>query len=355
MEILPRERVIAALERRVTDRVPLDFWAVPEVWNKLRAYFGTTDDERVLTALDIDIRQFQPDYIGPPIRKQPDGSWFDAMGVHRRLVCNEFSTYEEYAGAPLGFAQNTKDLKLYDRWPNPDHFDFESLYQQIGNAHKTYYIKLQTGGLFETAWALRGYEQFFMDMVMDPDIVHSIMGRLCDFYCEYVRRAMQAAGNKYDMVYTYDDIASQNGLLMSREMWRGLIRPYHVKLNSVIHGFGKTIMYHSCGAVYDLINELAGLPIEVLNPIQPAAAGMDFARIKHNFGKKLCFHGGIDIQNTLPYGSECEVRAAARQARSTLGKGGGYILTSAHYIQADTPVQNILVLFDEAHKAVPAV
>ena len=350
MEILPRERVLAALERRITDRVPLDFWAVPEMWDKLRAHFGTTGNEYVLTSLGIDVRQFLPGYIGPPIYKQPDGSWFDDLGAHRRLVRNEFCAYEEYAGAPLGFAESAADLEGYDRWPNPNNYDFKSLPEKIGNANDTYYIKLHTGGLFELAWGLRGYEQFFMDMVIDPDIAHGIMGKLCDFYCEYVRRAMEAAGDKYDMVYTYDDVASQNNLLMSREMWREFIRPYHVKLNKVIHSFGKTVMYHSCGAVYDLIGELAELPIDVLNPIQASACGMDFTRIKDNFGKTLCFHGGIDIQTTLPYGTEADVRAAVRHAISTLGKGGGYILSSTHYIQADTPVQNVLAMFDEARK-----
>ena len=348
MGLLPRERVIAALEHRPTDRVPLDFWATPEVWDKLRAHFHTTCDEQILTALNIDIRQIQPDYIGPPVRMQPDGSWFDAMGVHRRLVRNQYCAYEEYAGAPLGFAQTATDLDSYDRWPDLDNFDFASLPQKIGNAHSTYYIKLETGGLFELAWALRGYEQFFMDMVLEPEIAHGIMGRLCGFYCEYVRRAMQAAGSQYDMVYTYDDLAGQNGLLMSREMLREFIYPYHTRLNSVIHSFGKTVLYHTCGAVYDIINELAGLPIDALNPIQPSAAGMDFTRIKQSFGDSLSFHGGIDIQTTLPHGTEAEVRAAVRHAINTLGRGGGYILTSAHYIQADTPVNNILAMYDEA-------
>lgn len=348
MKLLPRERVEAALARKEADRVPVDFWAVPEVWEKLHAHLGTRNEEELLRRLGIDIRQFQPDYAGPPLRRMADGSWFDGMGVHRRVVRNAFSAYEEYAGAPLAFAEDAADLDSYEYWPNIDYFDFSSLPGKIGGAHKTYYVKLETGGLFELAWALRGYEQFFMDMILDTDIVHGIMGRLCDFYCEYVRRAMAAAGNKYDLVYTYDDVAAQNSLLMSREMWRELIRPYHIRLNTVIHGLGKKVMYHSCGAVYELIPELAALPIDILNPIQPSAKGMDMARIKENFGDELCFHGGIDIQTTLPHGSPQDVREAVAGAIATLGRGGGYILTSAHYIQADTPVENILEMYRAA-------
>ena len=344
--MLPRERVLTALSHKTTDRVPLDFWGTPETWEKLYSHFAAKNDEDILRALGIDIRQFQPRYKGI-IETRPDGSYIDPMGVHRKPVKNDFCVYEEYASSPLGFVQSVDDFKGYN-WPNIDSFDFESLPEQIGDAHKTYYIKMQTGGLFELAWALRGYEQFLIDMIEAPEIAHFIMDKLTDFYCEYVRRAMRYAGDKYDMIYTYDDIAAQNSQLMSKDMWEEFLRPCHVKLNKVIHDHGKIVMYHSCGAIYDMIPHLAELPIDVLNPIQPRARGMNFENIKRNFGNKLCFHGGIDIQRLLPFGSVEDVRAAVRYAIATLGKGGGYILTSAHYIQADTPVENILAMFETA-------
>jgi len=351
--MLPRERVLAALAHQVTDRVPLDFWAVPEVWEKLKCYFCTDSEEQILKNLSIDVRQFQPDYIGPELVKMQDNSYFDAMGVHRRVVKNEFCEYEEYASSPLGFAETVEDLEKYDKWPNIDNWDFKALSNKIGDAHKTYYIKVETGGLFELAWALRGYEQFMMDMVLEPEIAHDIIGRLTDFYCEYVRRTMDNAGEKYDMVYTYDDIAAQNTLLMSKAMWAEFVRPYHQQLNRVIKSYGKTVMYHSCGAIYDMIEDLAELPIDVLNPIQPNAAGMDMDKIKKNYGDRLCFHGGIDIQFTLPKGTKQDVEEAVKRVTKALGKGGGYILTSAHYIQADTPVENIITMFETAQSLPP--
>lgn len=350
MELLPRERVLAALNHQKTDRVPLDFWAVPETWDKLKQYFHTAEEESVLCALGIDIRQIQPEYIGPAMERLEDGTYYDAMGVHRKPIKNDFCEYEEYASSPLGYVETVEDFKSYDKWPVVDNYDFKGLSEKIGNIHDTYYTKLETGGLFEFAWALRGYEQFMMDMVLEPEIAHYIMNRITDFWCEYVKLAMENAGDKYDMVYTYDDIAAQNSLLMSKEMWAEFIKPYHERLNKVIHGYGKTIMYHSCGAVYDMIEDLSKLPIDVLNPIQPRAGGMDMAKIKENFGEKLCFHGGIDIQFTLPKGTREEVDEAVRHAIDTLGAGGGYILTSAHYIQADTPVENIIEMFEEAKR-----
>jgi len=148
------------------------------------------------------------------------------------------------------------------------------------------------------------------------------------------------------MVYTYDDVAIQNGLLMSEKMWRENILPFHQKLNSEIKKFDIKILYHSCGAVFDLIEPfIDDMHIDVLNPLQPRAKKMDMQVIKDHFGKRIAFHGGIDIQHTIPYGSPQEVDAEVRERCRVLGKGGGYICTTAHYIQADTPIENILALY----------
>ena len=133
-----------------------------------------------------------------------------------------------------------------------------------------------------------------------------------------------AAGDKIDLVYTYDDIATQSTLIMSPQMLEEFVYPYHRRLNAVIKRHGKKILYHSCGAVTSQIGALAELPIDILNPLQPRAAGMDFERIKTTWGDKLCFHGGIDIQETLPHGTPEEVAASeishtGRYLRDKLG------------------------------------
>jgi uroporphyrinogen decarboxylase len=135
---------------------------------------------------------------------------------------------------------------------------------------------------------------------------------------------------------------------MSPRMWRTYILPRHQRLNAAIRAarYPVKIMYHSCGAVYPFIAAFVDeLGIDVLNPLQPRAAGMDMARIKAEFGDRLAFHGAIDIQNTLPHGSVEEVQDEVRARCQLLGRAGGYICTSAHYIQADTPLGNIIALY----------
>lgn len=252
--------------------------------------------------------------------------------------------------APLGYAEEVEDLQRYDRWPRIDNFDWDTFAEKIAPAHEKRYTKLYSGGLFEYAWALRGYEQFMMDMVENPEIAHYIMEKLCTYWCAFVEKALTVAGDHIDVVYVYDDIASQNSLLMSPAFLEEFIYPYHRRVNAVAKRFGKTIIYHSCGAVVPEIPRIAALPVDVLNPLQPKAAGMDFAMLKRTYGSTLCFHGGICIQELMPFGTPEQVRAAARRAVSVLGENGGYIMCTAHYMQNDTPIENVEALYDVSNR-----
>jgi len=351
-ELSPWERVEMALAHREPDRVPFDFWAVPEVWAKLRLSLGVDGalaEEAVLRLLGVDCRMVTTRYVGAKARELPDGTYIDAWGTHRRTVTNEFSTYGEYAGHPLAQAETVADVLDWD-WASADDWDVSDVRRQCErlNAGTRYHLRYEVGGIFEWSWALRGFERFLLDLVERPDVACAIMDRFTDIYIENTLRVIVAAGGLLDMVYTYDDVGIQNGLLMSPRMWRRYILPRHQRLNSAIRAakYPVKIMYHSCGAVFPLIGPFIDeMGIDVLNPLQPRAAGMDMARIKAEFGDRLSFHGGIDIQETLPHGTPDDVQAEVRERCELLGRGGGYICTSAHYLQADTPLENIIAMY----------
>lgn len=344
----PWQRVETALAHREPDRVPFDFWAVPEVWAMLRTALHA-DDEAVLRLLGIDCRMVAPRYVGARARDLPDGTYVDRWGTHRRRVANEFATYDEYASYPLADAETPADVLRWD-WASPDDWDVSGLHAQCEslNAGTRYHLRYEVGGIFEWSWALRGFERFLLDLVDKPDVAGAILDRFTDIYAENTLRVIEAAGGLLDMVYTYDDVGIQNGPLMSLRMWRKHILPRHQRLNAAIRAakYPVKIMYHSCGAIYPFIPDLVHeMGIDVLNPLQPRAAGMDMARIKAEFGDRLSFHGAIDIQQTLPLGTPQDVRAEVRDRIRVLGRGGGYVCTSAHYIQADTPLENIVALY----------
>jgi uroporphyrinogen decarboxylase len=368
--LTPWERVEMALAHRQPDRVPFDFWAVPEVWEKLRAALGASDQaspdgeaspagEEVLRLLGIDCRMVTPRYVGTKARPLPDGTFIDAWGTHRRNVSNEFSTYGEYASHPLAEAETVADVLGWD-WASPDDWDVSGVREQCErlnanpldadrlHAGTRYHLRYEVGGIFEWSWALRGFERFLLDLVERPDMACAIMDRFTDIYIENTVRVIEAAGGLLDMVYTYDDVGMQNGLLISPRMWRKYILPRHQRLNAAIRAarYPVKIMYHSCGAIFPLIGGFVDeMGIDVLNPLQPRAAGMDMARIKAEFGNRLVFHGAVDIQHTLPHGTPAEVQAEVRERCQVLGRGGGYICTSAHYLQADTPLENIIAMY----------
>ncbi len=344
----PYDRVENTLKHQTPDRTPFDFWAVPEVIEKLKNYLSLPDEQEVLRLLGVDCRLVRPDYIGPRPQTFPDGTFYTPWGSHRRLVSNDFSTYEEYASFPLSECKTAAEVQAWPLWPKPEYWDWAGLPAKIAalNQGPRYHIRYEVGGIFESAWALYGLDRFLVDFVENPEVPCAILDCYTDLMIGNVHRLMQAAGGLIDMVYTYDDVAIQNGLLMSPGMWRRFILPRHQRLNSVIKSYNLKIMYHSCGAVYKLIPAfIQDMGIDVLNPLQPRAALMDMQKIKDEFGRLVSFHGGIDLQETMPHGSPEDVRNEVLERCWILGKGGGYICTTAHYIQGDVPIENILTLY----------
>jgi uroporphyrinogen decarboxylase len=147
-----------------------------------------------------------------------------------------------------------------------------------------------------------------------------------------------------------DDYGMQNGLIMSIEMWRRFFKPGFRKFIELAHSYGIRVMHHTCGAIEPLIPDFIDCGLDILQSIQPRAAGMDLIKIKREYGRYICFQGGIDIQKTMPYGTAADVTSEVINRLKTLAPGGGYILCTAHNIQADTPVENVLALYEAAGK-----
>ena len=349
----PRERVLLALEHRETDRVPTDFLATPETWARLKAHLGMEDREQVLRHLGVDVRHPRQPYVGPPIVRHPDGSWKDPWGVRRRSIPNPRGAYDEIVEHPLACLEDTSQLDAYP-WPRAEWWDAASLEAEIRRLDEVqpYAIALEEfgdpGGIFEIAWYLRGMERFLTDMVERPDLAWEIMRRVTDFYLDLLERVLAACGDRIDLIWTSDDIAHQRGRLMSERLWRQLVAPHHERFNHRVHDLGSRVMYHSCGAVRPFIPGLIDIGVDVLDVLQFSASGMDPLEIKESFGDRLAFHGGIDVQSTLPRSAAVEVRRITRERIDVLGRGGGYVLSPTHNIQPDTPPENILAVYREA-------
>lgn len=349
-DMTPHARVVRSLALKAPDRVPFDFWGVPETWDSLKSFLKIDDNNELLETLGIDCRVVTPNYIGPDTEVMDDGSFYNIWGSVRKIVKNGSSSYEEYAAYPLADFQTTSEVEQWDKWPESSMWDWDSFIIKVGKANKKapYHIRYDIGGIFESAWGLYGLDKFLIGFYENPELVCSIMECYTDIFISNFRSLMNKAEHLVDMVYTYDDIATQDGLMISPDMWRQYILPFHQKLNKVVREYDVKLMYHSCGAVRPLIPAFIDeLDIDVLNPLQPRAKGMDMAFIKETYGDRLSFHGGVDLQKTLPFGTVEDVQNEVSGLCHTLGKDGGYICTSAHYIQGDVPVRNILALYGQ--------
>lgn len=353
-----RQRVLDAIHHNKYDKVPIDFWTTAETDAKLLKHLGLKNRLELLDKFEIDIAYIDgPTYIGPALKQYSDGSSDDIWGV-RRKTCyagqgDKKQSYVAVVESPLKDAKSISDIENYGCWPNPDDFDYEIVKEQCrqvkGRAVFFMGDRLNRIAQFKPAQYLRGMEQLLIDVALDTDIFTCIVNKISDFYQEYLKRILKAADGMIDVVVTGDDFGTQNGLLISRNMWREYLYPGFKNFIDISHSFDTPVMHHTCGGIYEIIPDMIEAGLDVLNPLQPNTYAMDFKKIKSEFGDKICFHGGISIQTNLPFGKPQDIKEEVKNAFEILGKDTGHIACTAHNIQADTPIENIMALI-EAYK-----
>jgi len=201
--------------------------------------------------------------------------------------------------------------------------------------------------IFETAWYMRGFEQFLVDMMTDETFTAKFLNKILELQLAAYDKLLAKAGPYIDGVFVTDDLASQDSLLMSNDLYRRVIAPYQKELFSFIRSKGPEIIYHSCGAVYPLLEDLIETGVKVLHPVQLSAAGMDAKVLKREFGDRIVFWGGgCNSQKTLQFGSVQEVKDEVRSRLELLAPDGGYVFAPEHCIQPGTPPENIVAMFE---------
>ncbi|MDI7276337.1 MAG: uroporphyrinogen decarboxylase family protein, partial [Anaerolineae bacterium] len=322
MAMKPKERVLAALSHQATDRVPLDIFQgaiYPILELRLKAHFDVLDSEAVRLALGQDLRWVQPLYRREAVLDpaQAGITCFGGEGLF---------TYADGVGPrPLQNVESVSDVERY-AWPTADCYDYETV-ATLASSYQDYAVVAPDDwtALFCRISELCGMEKAMTLLLQEPAIVDAMVERITEFYLDFYRRVLDAAPGQIDIALTGDDLASQKGLLFSLSVFRRFFKRPFRRIFELIRSRGVKVMFHSCGAVRELIPDLIDTGVDILMPVQPSAVGMDPARLKAEYGRDLCFYGGIDVQHTLPYGSPTEVRAEVRGRIETLGRDGGYI------------------------------
>jgi uroporphyrinogen decarboxylase len=345
----PRERMLAAIARKPVDRLPTDIWCTGEVMTALRTHFG--DNVDINNELHIDgFRGAGPTYIGPALPAMPDGESIDYWGIRRRNKDYGTGTYSELAEYPLASAKTIDDVLRYP-FPKVEWFDFSGMADVLREGRKTHATQCGYMAPFYFHNLLRGLEQSLLDPLEDPEFTHVLLDKISTFFLDFHRAMFQACDGLIDVTQVTDDLGSQTGPMISPALYREFYKPHHARMISLAHEFGVKVMHHDDGSCRVFLPDLVDMGIDILNPVQWNCPDMETASLKKEFGNRICFHGGIENQSILPFGTPEDVRAEVRHCIDTLASDKtGYIICSCHNIQPVTPVENIIALYDEAYR-----
>jgi uroporphyrinogen decarboxylase len=354
-----KERTLAALRRQPPDRVPMYVTVVREMAERLSHVMGIPahpcdayltnriSHAELLTALGNDVVGIGATApTGRPTRTRTDGLRVDEWGFVYRPVPHPSGFYYEIVERPLKGIATAQELAHY-RLPDPQapgRFDVARDHsQRYGRDYALLGVIECT--VFEMAWNLVGLEQFLADMALSKDYIEPLLDEVTDYSIGVGLELIKLGA---DVMLTGDDLGMDIGPMMSLKMWRKYLQP---RLKRVFDAYKAAkpdiiLAYHTCGSVLPFIDELVEIGMEVLNPIQVTARGMDPGKLKETYGGRLAFCGGIDQRQVLPTGKPADVEAEVRRRISEMGQGGGYVLAPTHDIQSDTPVENVLAVFE---------
>ena len=376
-EITCLERVRASLEHREPDRVPYDLGGShvtgihQKAYRRLRKHLGLPDrevviedpiqqlakvDEDVKGRLKVDVDGIMPHrYAAFKPKETEDGEYFyfvDDWGVERRMP-KEGGLYYDMCHNPMaGFS--VEEAMARFRYPDPTdpsrYFGMREKAQECFQKGRAYILGRNAPGVLETSLWVRGFEDFFADMVANRKFAEGLLDRVMEVKLKYWEIALELVGENVLVVSEADDLGGQNGPLISPKLYRELIKPRHKELFSTIKRKAKTkvyIFFHTCGSVRELLPDLIEAGVDILNPVQVSAAGMDTKELKKEFGKEITFWGGgIDTQRVLPKGTGQEIVDEVKRRIDDLAPEGGFVFTPVHNIQADVPPENIMTMWE---------
>ena len=375
-----RDRVRTALDHKQPDRVPIDLGGNQtgihkRAYQALVAHLGIADEpaimdpvqqlaqpcEAVLERFHVDTRYIAAgaasDFTGAIVQRERDGRlWHDLtdeFGVTWSMPDDQ-QLYMDISHHPLADA-TIDDVRDYP-WPKGDDPGrFEGLREQalqIRNNTPYAVVSGISGVVYEVCWYMRGLERWLMDMVEQPEFCRAMLEQTSRYWLDFFRVFLDEVGDLVDVIMIGDDLAGQKGPLFRPAFYREVVHPLQRQIPEYIHTrTDAKVWYHTCGACQEYIPDLIAGGVDVLNPVQISAKGMDPAWLKREFGDRLSFWGGaIDSQHVLPSASPEEVREHVRRNIETLKPGGGYVFNSVHNIQAGVPAENVVAMYEAAYE-----
>jgi len=369
-----RERVMMALSHEEPDRIPIDLGGTyassisVKAYENLKGYLGfehptvimrkwsdiVKPNESILTYFDIDTRVVMPRagtgwVEGWREETLPDGSSKDEWGLIRIKPPNGnyFMTH-----FPLSGERTIKDIEEYP-WPDPDDEErFRGLKDEAAFLRRSTDYALIT--MFPRPFVslsqfLRGYTDWFTDLILNRELIETMMEKILTLCLAIGKRLLEEVGEYVDLVFVHDDLATAESLMMSPQLYREIVKPRHKRIFDLIKNMTQAkVIYHCDGAIYPLVGDFIEIGVDVLNPVQVSAKGVDTDKLKQEFGDRLSFWGGIDTSSVLPRGTIEEVKNEVQKRIEHLGKGGGYVVAPVHNILDEVSPENIVAMYRTA-------
>ena len=352
-EMRSKERVLTTFARQEADRVPINYASNPGIDGRLKAYYGlqVNDDEGLSRVLGVDFRSVSAPYRGPRLHSQIPGIRVDPLwGTHTRYIEHESGGYWDYCDFPL---RDADEDRVAD-WPmpSPDDYDYSGVLAEC-ERYEDYAVNGAAGygDLINGNGFLRGMEQTLVDLVTDNPAGFLLADRRMETQVEVTRRILEAAKGKVDFLWLGEDLGTQKSPLLSLSLFRKHIRPRYQAFCDLASAYDIPIMMHTCGSSSWAYDDFVEMGIRVVDTLQPEAKDMAPAYLKETFGERLAFHGCISTAGPVAYGTVEEVIDYCRQTLDIMMPGGGYCFAPTHQLQDNSPTENVVAMYETAHKA----
>ncbi len=346
-----KKRVLAAFNREKADRVPLDYSANPVIHDRIAKHFNAKKYEEVLKALDIDFRGIWVEYTGKPLFNEIQGTKVDPVyGFYTRWAKNESGGYWDFCNFPL---QNA-DSEFMANYPvaNPDNFDYSKVPELI-KVYGEYGIFTGNAGIADIingTGRVMGMEDTLVNILMEDEATLHYINRVANMQLGVCERILNAAKGKIDFFWMGEDLGTQNAPIISLNLYRKVLRPIHQKFIDLAKSFKLPVMIHTCGSSSWVYNDFIDMGIDAVDTLQPEAVNMSPKYLKDNFEGRLSFHGCISTAGPLAYGTVKDVEEQVIQTLDILKPTYSYMLSPTHMIQDNSPVENVLAMYDFAKK-----
>lgn len=347
-----KERVLTAFARREPDRVPIDYSANPGIDGRLKAHFGLAAEETegLRRLLGVDFRGVGAAYRGPVLHASvPDRRVDPLWGIHTRYIEHESGAYWDYCDFPLTDA----DEEAVAAWPmpSPDDYDYGEVLDACRRCEQ-YAINGAAGygDIINGNGFLRGMEQTLVDLVTDNPAGLRLADRRMKIQLEVTARILEAARGGVDFLWLGEDLGTQIGPLISKEVFRKHIRPRYQPFCDLARSYNLPVMMHCCGSSSWAFEDFIEMGVHIVDTLQPEARDMAPAYLKRTFGDRLAFHGCISTAGPVAYGSAPEVIANCRQTLEIMMPGGGYCFAPTHALQDNSPTENVVAMYATAEK-----